>query len=311
MTKLLLPKLLLSNPHPGFAYYNKLQLPKAQALPLPQGVSFDEVSPSALARWNANLAAKEDGGEDEASISIYDAIGYSWDGTGVTAKRISAALRAIGKKENVTVNINSPGGDLFEGIAIYNVLRDHQGEVTTRVIGLAASAASLIAMAGDKIQVARASFMMIHNVWVMAVGNRNDLRDAADQLEAFDDALAGIYVARTGKQKAAVAKMMDKETWFMGEKAIEEGFADELLPADVVEEKKDTDAEASNSLRWVDTVLARAGIPRSQRRAALNSIKGATPDAGTQERGTQDAAADATQDAGAQVQSMIEYLKSI
>jgi ATP-dependent protease ClpP protease subunit len=280
-------------------------------LQLPRGVTLDEIMPSALARWNASLAAKNDAEEDDATISIYDFIGQSWDGSGVTAKRVSAALRSIGKNKNVTVNINSPGGDLFEGISIYNVLRDHAGEVTTRVVGLAASAASLIAMAGDKRQVARASFVMIHNVWVMAIGNRNDLRDAADQLEVFDDALAGIYVARTGLDKKDVSKMMDKETWFMGEKAIEEGFADELLPADVVEEKKDEDTEASNVIRWVDAALARAGVSRAQRRAALNKIKGTTHDAGDLDRSTQDATPNATHDAGAQVQSLVDYLSTI
>src|SRR3990167_3051983 len=144
---------------------SKLVLPKFNSMQLPQGVQFD-LSPAVLARWNSALAAKDEKDEDEDTINIYDVIGFDpWTGSGMTAKRIAGILRNIGKK-NVTVNINSPGGDLFEGIAIYNLLRDHDGEITVRVIGLAASAASVIAMAGDTIHDARAGFMMVPNVWV-------------------------------------------------------------------------------------------------------------------------------------------------
>lgn len=276
-------------------------LPRLE-LPHALGLTF-EVPGSALARWNGALAAKEEkkGDEEDTSISVYDPIGFDpWSGGGVTAKRIAAALRTIGKKD-VVVNINSPGGDLFEGIAIYNLLRDHPGKVTTRVVGLAASAASVIAMAGDEIEVARAGFMMIHNVWVVAIGNRNDLRDAADQLETFDEALASIYAARTGMEKGKVAKLMDKETWFGGEEAIEQGFADALLAADAIEEK-DTE-EAKNALRGVDAVLAKYGVPRSARRALISRIKDdATLDAGAVPAGGVAPRADATatHDAGAQ-----------
>lgn len=278
---------------------SKIVLPKFQALQLPQGISFD-LSPTALARWNAALAAKEDDAEEEDStISIYDAIGFDpWTGSGVTVKRISAALRSIGKK-NVTVNINSPGGDLFEGIAIYNVFRDHPGEVTVRVVGMAASAASIIAMSGDKIQIASAGFMMIHNCMVLAFGNRNDLRDFADQLEPFDDAMASVYAARSSLEKKDIAKLMDKETWFSGDQAIERGFADELMPADQVEEKES--ASASAGVRGIDMELAKLGMPRAQRRALINRMKdlNGTPGAAApQDRGTHDAAPKATQDAG-------------
>lgn len=294
----------------------KRSLPKVESFHMPQGLSFD-LLPSALARWNSALAAKEDGDqkEEDNTISVYDPIGYDyWTGAGVTAKRIAAALRTIGKKD-VVVNINSPGGDLFEGIAIYNLLRDHPGKVTTRTIGLAASAASIIALAGDEVQVARAGFMMIHNVWVMAMGNRNDLRDAADQLETFDDALASIYSARTGKDKKEIAKLMDRETWFSGDQAIADGFADSLLPADVVEERQEEDADAQAGVRAVDTVLAKAGMSRSQRRALINRIKESgsrklpntdTHDAAREEVATHDAG-----DAAAEVQRIIQSFNNL
>jgi ATP-dependent protease ClpP protease subunit len=153
---------------------------------------------------------------------------------GVTAKRVAAALRSFGGAD-VTVMINSPGGDVFEGFAIYNLLREYPGRVSAQIIGLAASAASLIAMAGDEIQIARAGFLMVHNVSVVAIGNRHVLRGAAELLEPFDSALADVYAARSGNSKADVAELMDGETWFSGEQAIEQGFADALLPADEVD----------------------------------------------------------------------------
>ncbi len=117
-----------------------------------------DMRPDALERWEPEVRAAESG---DNAISIYDPIGENWEGTGVTAKRISAALRSIGQKD-VVVNVNSPGGDFFEGVAIYNLLREHQAKVTVNVMGLAASAASVIAMAGDEVLMGDGSFLMIH-----------------------------------------------------------------------------------------------------------------------------------------------------
>jgi ATP-dependent protease ClpP protease subunit len=105
---------------------------------------------------------------------------------------------------------------------------------TEGVLGLAASAASVIAMAGDEIQIGASSFLMIHNAWVLAIGNRNDLREVADFLEPFDRALADVYVARAGQDLAVVQSAMDAETWFNGSQAVELGYADSLLAADEV-----------------------------------------------------------------------------
>ena len=210
------------------------------------------VPEKALERW-MGLTRPAAARADEAVISILDPIGDPFAENPVTAKSVAAALRMIGADRDVLIRINSPGGDLFEGIAIYNLLREHKGRVTTRVIGLAASAASLIAMAGDARQVARASFMMIHNVWVLVIGNRNDLREVADQLEPFDRALADVYVRRSGNAEGAVRAMMDAETWFSGDEAIERGFADELSPADAepqaAADEEDGINEAANRLQ--------------------------------------------------------------
>lgn len=234
-----------------------------------------QVLPRALDRWNPGVqAAAAD--DTDRSISIYDGIGYDyWTGDGVTANRIAAALRGMGAGP-VTVNINSPGGDTFEGLAIYNLLREHKGEVTVKVLGLAASAASIIAMAGDTVQIARTGFLMIHNAWVMAIGNRNDLRDTADTMEPFDRAMGSIYAARTGLDAKAVGKIMDAETWIGGEDAVADGFADDLLPSDQIE-KKSGKASAS-AVRRIESALRASGMPKSEAMRLISEFKSSAGD---------------------------------
>ncbi len=254
-----------------------LQLPEIKAGRLPTVCAF-EADADALDRWNAGLAPKA---EAENTITILDVIGDDpWGGGGVTSKRIAAALRSIGSND-VVVEINSPGGDFFEGVAIYNALRAHPHKVTVRILGLAASAASIIAMAGDEIEIGKAGFLMVHNAWVVAIGNRHDLKDAADTMEPFDDAMASLYAERSGADKAKAAEWMDNETWFNGEQAVDVGLATGFLPADAVSEDK-TKAEAAkgiNATRRIDARLAKTGMPRTERRALLADAKGGMHDA--------------------------------
>lgn len=233
-----------------------------------------QLQPRALDRWASGIRAADGGGE--RSIGIYDAIGYDdWTGEGVTAKRIAGALRALGPGP-VTVNINSPGGDVFEGLAIYNLLRGHDGEVTVKVLGVAASIASVIAMAGDSVQIARSGFLMVHNVWVLALGNRIDLAEVAASLQPFDDALAGIYAARTGQDAGAMAKLMDAETWIGGEAAIEGGFADELLPSDQVQQG--AGKASASAVRRIEAGLRASGMPKSEAMRLISEIKSSLGD---------------------------------
>lgn len=235
------------------------------------------VTPKALDRWRPDVQAKDD--EADNSISILEVIGQDfWTGQGVTLKRISAALRQIGNKD-VVVNINSPGGDYFEGLAIYNALREHPAKVTVKILGVAASAASVIAMAGDEVEIARAGFLMIHNTWVVAMGDRNALREVADWLEPFDQVAADIYSARTGMDAKAITKLLDRETWIGGADAVDQGFADKFLPADAVSEKARNDTSGRKAEFKIDEILARAGVPRSERRCLLSAMKGGTPGA--------------------------------
>lgn len=236
------------------------------------------VSPLAFDRWNPAIKASD---ENDNTIGIYDPIGYDyWDDSGVTAKRISAALRSLDGAD-VVVNINSPGGDVFEGLAIYNLLREYKGHVTVRVLGVAASAASFIAMAADEIQIARAGFFMIHNAWTGLWGNRNDLRETADFLEQIDDTIADIYYVKSGLSMDELKADMDKERWINGCDAIDSGFADAFLPSDVVVEDTKNFTKEKVAAHKADILLAKAGMSRSSRRELIQDLKG-TPGATNQ-----------------------------
>lgn len=234
--------------------------------------------PEAFDRWNAGVRSAAEIGAN--TITIYDVIGEDfWTGGGVTVNRVDAALRQIGD-QRAEVHINSPGGDMFEGIAIYNRLLEHKAGVTVKVMGLAASAASVIAMAGDEVLIGPASFLMIHNCWVLAAGDRNDFAETAAWLEPFDSAMAGVYAARSGQKASAVAGWMDAETWMNGQLAVERGFADGLLTAGDMTEDASTSAKAreTNAVRQAEANLCRSGCTRAEARALINKIKG-TPDA--------------------------------
>jgi ATP-dependent Clp protease, protease subunit len=265
---------------------SKRMLPQAGISARP-GLS-SRVTDDAFKRWNPDVRAAS--GDADATITILDQIGEDYYGEGVSSKRIAAALRAIGDRD-VTVVINSPGGNYFEGLSIYNMLREHKGSVTVKIVGIAASAASVIAMAGDTIKIARAGFLMIHNAWVIASGNRHSLRDVADWLEPFDATAVDIYHARTGIDGASLAAMLDREAWIGGKDAIDQGFADDFLDADEIDASQDAKASSASELRAerrLDQLLKVSGISRSEQREIVAALKGGKP--GAAPTGTQDAA---------------------
>ena len=161
-------------------------------------------------------------------ILIYDDIGDGWFSEGVTAVSIKEQLDAFGETDQVVVRINSPGGDVFEGFAIYNLLKQHSAQIEVRIDGLAASAASIIAMAGDEIIMGEASMMMIHDPWTFALGDANEMLKVADTLEKIKDSIVVAYVAKTGLDAKLVSDLMTDETWLTAESAVEEGFADSI-----------------------------------------------------------------------------------
>ena len=253
--------------------------PQAKAPSKPQNFQWDAPS-DVLARWAERPLAANDGGD--TVINMFDVIGEDWwTGGGVTANAVANALRGANGRD-VTVNINSPGGDMFEGIAIYNQLAQYPARVTVNVMALAASAASIIAMAGDTVNMALGSFLMIHNSWGVVIGNQNDMRGAADLFATFDGALADIYVHRASIKRAEIVAMMDGETFIAPSDAIAKGFADAMI------DDPKPDATASNKLdsglaarRQVEAALARANFSRSDRHQmieALGAPRDAAPD---------------------------------
>lgn len=233
-----------------------------------------EMSPRALEKWNPAIQAAVENTSD--TITVYGVIGEDWYGEGVTLKRIDAALRAIGERD-VTVYINSPGGDMFEGIAIYHRLQEHSHQVTTKVLGMAASAASIVFLAGKKREVASSAFLMIHNCWTWLAGNRHYLRDIADDMEEFDAAMADLYAETSGQPVEDMAELMDDETYIRGKRAVELGLATGVLSSTEVTERETEDAAQANALKAMDVALAKGGMTRSERRELFANFKSGMP----------------------------------
>lgn len=177
----------------------------------------------------------------EGEILIYEEIGQSWwNDSGIGAKQFAEDLKALGNVSVLNVRINSPGGDVFEGNAIKTQLEQHPATKNVFIDGLAASAASYIAMAGDHIEISKNALFMIHNASGGVLGNAEDMRKMADLLEKIDGNIAAMYERRTELPLATIQEWMTAETWFTAEEAVTNGFADALMveesdavPADI------------------------------------------------------------------------------
>lgn len=164
-----------------------------------------------------------------AEIVIYDEIGKSWWGEDtVSAKQFLDDLTALGDVDAITLRINSPGGDVFDGVAIHNALKNHKATVTAQVDGIAASAASFIAMAADKIVMPSNSFLLIHGASGISLGNADDMRAMADDLDRIDKSLTATYVARAKSTTAKVKALMKEDRLMDAAEAKDWGFADEV-----------------------------------------------------------------------------------
>lgn len=253
-------------------------LPKPQAFERPSSYSWDAPA-DAMSEWAERPAAADT--DKSNTISIYDVIGEDWwTGEGFTAKKAAGILRSIGNKP-VTVSINSPGGDMFEGLAIYNLLREHPAEVKVKVMGVAASAASIVAMAGDHVLMGTGTIMMIHNAWGLVIGNRHDFAEASRVFETFDASMASIYAARTGMSEKDIMKLMDGSsrssdgTYMTATDAIEKGFADGEFEdvADAPSARSSIPADVL-ARRRAEVALAKQGVGRKERADILNSLSG-------------------------------------
>ena len=210
--------------------------------------------------------------DDTAEIIIYDVIGWPYN----DAFDLVRSLGSI-KAKNITVRINSPGGDVFDGVAIFNALKDHEARVTTKIEGLAASMASIVALAGDEVQAHKNAMYMIHDPWVLAAGNQYDLREIADILQKIGGNMLDIYYDKSNIGKRELKAMMKEETWFTAAEAKDRGLIDTVLDAgaakakfdlsifaNVPDELEDADREgATLSKQEIERALRDAGASRS------------------------------------------------
>lgn len=189
--------------------------------------------------WKTGLYAKQTDDAGAAELYVYEQIGEDfWTGGGVTAKSVAEALKKLDGAKTLAVYINSPGGDAFEGLAIYEQLKRCKAEVTCYVDGIAASAASVVAMGGKRCVMAPAATMMVHKAWSIALGNSDDMRAMADVLDTLDQSIAAVYCEKTGKSREECLAMMagaskgDDGTWMTADEAVAAGLADEVSRVD-------------------------------------------------------------------------------
>lgn len=171
---------------------------------------------------------------DTTEIWIYDEIGY-W---GITAADFAGELKNI-HTQNIQLRISSPGGDVFDGLAILNSIRQHSAHVDVIIDGIAASAASFIAMAGDTIKMSPQSMMMIHDASGLVIGNSRDMQEMADMLEKTSDNIAAVYAQRAGGTVEEWRAAMRAETWYSDQEAVDAGLADEVVGTDADEKPAD------------------------------------------------------------------------
>ena len=160
----------------------------------------------------------------QTEISIFDEIGYF----GVSAKQFIADLKSVPADHEIVLKIHSPGGEVFDGNAIYNALKRHTGGVSVQIEGLAASMATVISLAGAPVKMAANGFYMIHNPWGSAVGDAEEMRDQAALLDKIRQGMIAAYAAKSGQEPEQIAAWMDAETWFSAEEAKAAGFVDEI-----------------------------------------------------------------------------------
>lgn len=196
----------------------------------------------------------------------------SWFGDEVTPAIFRDEL--MKGEGNITVWINSPGGDVFAAAQIYNMLMDYEGDVTVRIDGLAASAASMIAMAGTTVEMSPVGMLMVHNPSTAVIGNTKEMQAAIQMLDEVKESILNAYELKTGQPRQQLSDLMDAESWMNAKKAVELGFADKILFANEDEEKQSEGVEAmlfsqravTNSL--IDKIKAQS----------LKFVKAAVPD---------------------------------
>jgi ATP-dependent Clp protease, protease subunit len=255
------------------------KLPEVRAFQKPEWLNFEAPGENVEAFDPAVTAAVE----GDTSITIYGQIGIDpMTSVDNSERRISAALRAIGNRD-VTVAINSPGGNFFAGLAIYNLLRAHQAKVTVQVVAMAGSAASVIAMAGDEIHMAEGSFIMVHKASALSMGNEFDMQDAAELLAAVDGSMAEVYAARAGVDRKIAASWMERRrgdgTMFSAASAIQHGLADKKLDASAIKVKAEAALPVPHERVIENALMAAANMSPKEAKSFVAEMKAGTRDA--------------------------------
>lgn len=223
-------------------------------------------------RGPARLRVEALAGADTATLYVLDEIGY-W---GISAADVMAELAQLSTVRDLTVRINSPGGDVFDGVAIFNAISDHPANVTVVVDGVAASAASFIAQAGDRRCMNRAAQMMIHDASGMCYGNASDMAEMQALLDRISDTIAGIYADRSGVDAATWREAMRAETWYSPDEAVAAGLADETA-APAEEPEEDEPAVAASFDLTVFAYAGRSAAPAPQMSRPARTDPGADP----------------------------------
>jgi ATP-dependent Clp endopeptidase proteolytic subunit ClpP len=219
--------------------------------------------------------------KNEQEIYIYDEIGSPGGFWGVDPEQFAKDMKEL--TGPVNIRINSPGGSVFGGMSIYNAIQSYDGGTTTIVDGLAASAASYIALAGDTVKINQGAFIMIHEAWSLAIGNAKDFRKEADLLDKIDGQIAGFYARKTGKELSDIQEIMTDETWFTADEALEFGLVDEVMektkPAEnlfdlsvfnnVPDALSQSEACETQKPKDFETALRDAGMSRREAKAVL------------------------------------------
>jgi ATP-dependent protease ClpP protease subunit len=195
--------------------------------------------------WYRVTNTMDEAGAPVASVHLYGDIG-SW---GITAAAFVEELKAVDAAE-ISLFINSPGGEVFDGLAIHNALRSHRARVMVQVDSLAASIASVIAMAGDRIVMSPHSQMMIHDAQGVSCGSPDELREYADFLDRQSDNIAAVYAERAGGTKAQWRKRMQAESWYFADEAVEAGLADEVAKPQRTPDEEDTPDDRAIAAAW-------------------------------------------------------------
>ncbi|MDF1997590.1 head maturation protease, ClpP-related [Peribacillus frigoritolerans] len=191
-----------------------------------------------LKRIPHNFAAAHDEEKNESTLTIYGIIGDSWWDDSTSAADVDMALKEAGSNDLV-VHLNSPGGDAFDGIAIYNRFKNHEGKVKIYVDGWACSAASVIALAADELIMGAGSMMMIHEASNIMWGTKNDFRKQAELLEKLEDGIIDIYMMKANVEREEIQAMVDNETWFSANEAVEIGFATSTATSSTMEDNEE------------------------------------------------------------------------